>query len=102
MSLFCLEVFHSILHHTDFALGGDQDTLLALQPGEEKIDLKTLSGSQIISLTWLQCKKRILISPKSKVRVVKYAVEHFQAEKRHVADTTVRVQSSFVKKVTEK
>lgn len=70
--------------------------------GEEKIDLKTLSGSQIISLTWLQCKKRILISPKSKVRVVKYAVEHFQAEKRHVADTTVRVQSSFVKKVTEK
>jgi hypothetical protein len=70
--------------------------------GEVKIDLNTLSGSQIISLTWLQCKKRILISPKSKVRVVKYAVEHFQASKLHVSGTTVKVQSSFVQKVKEK
>jgi len=70
--------------------------------GEEKIDLKTLSGSQIIRLTWLQCKKRILISPKSKVRVLKYAVEHFKAKNRHVTDTTVKVQSSLVQKVKER
>jgi hypothetical protein len=70
--------------------------------GEVIIDLNDFSGSQIISLTWLQCRKRILISQKSKVRVLKYAVEHFQASKLHVKDTRVKVQTQFIKQVTSK
>jgi hypothetical protein len=70
--------------------------------GEITVDLDTLSGSQIIKLTWLQCKKRITISQKSKVRVLKYAVEHFQSKSLHVSGHLVKAQSRILAKAMDR
>jgi hypothetical protein len=67
--------------------------------GEVTVDLNTLSGSKIIQLTWLQCRKRITISPKSKVRVLKYAVDIFEKKKLWKVGSLVKVQARILAKV---